>query len=249
MQSSRVRLGAIIALLLAPIPRAAAAQGGPAAEGRLFSAWSRETPSDTAAAEHPQLSARLLSAAGAAAIGAGLGFFASQIAQGDWDENAGGHRVDRTLWAAVGGGLGLAVGFRFPLGGAGVPSGPGRALPQGRLRLGADEIRQARVTNAYEAVKILRPEWLTLRGTQVWRQAAPGSTGSDPARSQPADVAPLDGNPLPVYLDDQPLGSIDALTTVPAEHIGAIYFLDVSQATVRWGGGHGRGAILVVTAG
>jgi hypothetical protein len=250
MLSSRCHLGTALALLLALLPQTATAQGKqPTAAGPSIPAWVRAAPADTVAMESPQLSARLLTAAGAAAIGAGLGFFASQVARGDWDEGPGGSRVDRGLWAAVGGGLGFAVGLRFPLGGAGAPSVPRNVLPQGRFRLGADEIRDAGVPTAYEAIKLLRPEWLTLRGTQVWRQAAPGTTGSDPARAAPTDMAPLDGNPLPVYLDDQPLGSIDALTTVTAEHVGAIYFLDASQATVRWGAGHGRGAILVVTAG
>jgi len=249
MQSSHRYLGTAIALLMSAIPRSGSAQGELAVAGHSVPAWSREATGDTGAVESPELSARLLSAAGGAAIGAGLGFFASQLARGDWDEGPGGGRIDRTLWATVGGGLGLAVGLRFPLGGGGAPSVQRDALPQGRARLGGAEVRSARVTNAYEAIKLLRPEWLTLRGTQVWRQAAPGSTGSDPVRSPPSDVAPLDGNPLPVYLDGQPLGSLAALTTVATEHIGAIYFLDASQATVRWGAGHGRGAILVVTAG
>ena len=59
----------------------------------------------------------------------------------------------------------------------------------------------------------------------------------------------LDDSPLPVYLDDQPLGDLSTLTSVNAHDIGAVYYLDAARATLRWGSGHGRGAILVIMAG
>jgi hypothetical protein len=143
--------------------------------------------------------------------------------------------------------VGFALGLGFPIGrGGAAPTGRG-GLPTGRWRLGGDEIRGSGVTNAFEAIRILRPDWLSLRGTQVWRQATPGANGDKYA--PPADVGTLDANPLPVYLDEQPLGDLSTLASVNAHDVGAIYFLDAAQATVRWGSGHGRGAILVITAG
>lgn len=246
MRSSRLLFATLT--LLTSLPAAVCAQ---APTGDPPVAMAQEPPAlsgDTLAPRRgPSFSSRLLTAAGGAAVGAGLGFFASQLVRGDWDEGQGGGGVNRGAWAAIGGGLGFTLGFRYPLGVAsGSPEAPS-GLPVGRARLGADEIRGAGVSNALEAIRTLRPEWLSLRGTQVWRQAAPGSA-SDP-RAAPEDLGALDANPLPVYLDNQPLGDLSALSSVNAHDIGAIYFLNASQATLRWGGGHGRGAILIITAG
>ena len=51
---------------------------------------------------------RLASGLAAAAIGAGLGFFASQLATGDWEEDGGQDKIHRSTWAAVGGTSGFA---------------------------------------------------------------------------------------------------------------------------------------------
>ncbi|MFV2007459.1 MAG: hypothetical protein ACC667_08425, partial [Longimicrobiales bacterium] len=58
---------------------------------------------------------RLFTGLGGAAVGFGLGFFVSQMNQSDWAETPGQSQVSRGLWAAVGGGVGFAVGFSFPI--------------------------------------------------------------------------------------------------------------------------------------
>ena len=236
MRSAFARWGALASLLLAIDPGGAGAQtlrrpvGG--AVGVPFAAWP-SVPADSVHTSFP-LGARLLTATGAGVIGAGLGFFASQLARGDWQDGPGGRKIDRALWAAVGGGVGFALGFRFPLARMGVPAVRG-GLPSGRDRLGADEILDANVVNAYDAVRVLRPEWLVLRGQQ---------TLDLPPRNEPTE-----GSPLRVYLDAHLLGGVDALRTIPAHEVGAVYFLDAGEATLRWGAGHPQGAILVILAG
>ncbi len=165
MRSTFVRCGTLAALFLVGNVGGADAQGlrrpAPSPLGDR-----PEPPADSLQESFP-LRARLLTGTGAAVLGAGLGFFASQVARGDWEDGPGGHPIDRPLWAAIGGGVGFAVGFRFPLARMGVGAERRDALPTGRSRLGAKEILDAKVVNAYEAVRLLRPEWFVLRGHQT----------------------------------------------------------------------------------
>jgi len=178
-------------------------------------------------------------AVGAALIGAGVGFFASQVALGDWDQQDGHGRINRAAWAGVGGALGFTLGFEFPIGGrAGAfgasqlapSSGPGLALPSGRLRITAQEIAGSGAVTAYDVVKNLRSEWLLQRQAHTWAEI-------------------VNGADIPVYLNSQLLGGLDALSTVSAQDVQAIYRFNPSQATIRWGAGHENGAIMVVTKG
>ena len=79
---------------------------------------------------------------------------------------------------------------------------------------------------------------------------------TDPATGQ-VFTAPAEGrvemgdfiDAKTVYLENQALGSLDELKMVGTENIETIYFLNASQATLRWGAGHGRGAILIILRG
>lgn len=173
------------------------------------------------------LPGRVLTALGAAALGAGVGFFASQVVQGDWDD--GRREVDRPTWAAIGGSIGFAVGFTFPVGGRGIRPDPSRTLPRGRSRIGGEEIRGRGVKTAREAVELLRPEWLRGRGTHV--------------------IGENSEQTLQVYLDDVRLGGVRFLADVPAQTIRSIHFFDAAAATLRWGAGHSHGVILIIAEG
>lgn len=173
---------------------------------------------------------RLLTALGGAALGAGAGFFASQVFMGDWDEEPG-HEVDRPVWAAVGGSIGFALGFTVPLPGRGQSPAPApmRGLRNGRSAITPDELRGQSVTNAFDAVQLLRPEWLTERGFHVIGEEA--------------------DDRIQVYLDDVRLGGVRFLRDVSIERIQSIHLLDAGAATARWGAGHSHGAILIIAAG
>lgn len=172
---------------------------------------------------------RVLSALGGAAIGAGVGFFASQVVRGDWDDSPGGSTVSRPVWAAVGGSLGFAFGLSFPVGGRSLTPEPSNSLPRGRMALNASEMARTGVNNAYEAVRLLRPEWLNERGTHIIGESA----------SETIDV----------YLDDVRLGGIDTLRDVMSNVVHSMHFFDAGAATLRWGSGHSHGVILVVAEG
>ena len=172
---------------------------------------------------------RLLTALGGAAVGAGVGFFASQVVKGDWDE-APGRQANRTTWAAVGGSLGLALGFSVGLPGGAVRAEPPRRLPQGRKLLSGDELREAvTAKTAFDAVEMLRPEWLNTRGVHV--------IGETPDES------------IMIYIDESRLGGIETLHEVNKEIIRTMHFVDPGPATVRWGAGHSHGVILITTTG
>ncbi len=180
--------------------------------------------------------ARAGTAAAAGVVGAWVGFFASQVALGDWDEQDGNGHIDRRRWAAIGGAVGFTLGFSFPIGGragamgASRPTpgaGPGLGLPGGRSAITAAEISGSGASTAYDVVKNLRSEWLLRRLPHAWDT------------KEEADIR--------VYLDARLLGGLDALSTVAAQDVQAMYRFDASQATTRWGAGHEEGAILIVT--
>lgn len=86
--------------------------------------------------------------------------------------------------------------------------------------LTAAEIAASTARSAFEAVDLLRPQWLRTRG----------------------------GTYLPaVYLDNTKYGEIDALRNIPAANIAEMQYLSSNDATTRFGTGHVGGAILVKT--
>jgi hypothetical protein len=97
----------------------------------------------------------------------------------------------------------------------------------GRDVITAAEIVASRVTDAYQAVSQLRPEFLRPRGAVV--------------------VTPRVQTPLVVYLDDLPFGPAESLHYIPLERVRVIRYLGPSDADLRWGGSHTTGAILVTT--
>ena len=105
--------------------------------------------------------------------------------------------------------------------------GATRGPATSRRVLTAEEIRAVSATDAFEAVQRLRPEWLRRRG-QVSIQ--------DPSAGE-----------VVIYLDGVRFGGPRSLEGLRAESIVHMEYLDASDATTRFGTGHGGGAILVRT--
>ena len=95
--------------------------------------------------------------------------------------------------------------------------------------LTAAEIVASRVTDVYQAVTQLRPDFLRRRASNV----------STMALGRPAAVA--------VYLDEIPYGGVESLKHIPLDRVRVIRYLNAFDADLRWGGSHPAGAILVVT--
>jgi len=196
----------------------------------------------------PGLVSRIAWGIGGAALGAGLGFFASQLVQGDWQEDTH-NPVNRSRWAVVGGTVGMALGAGFPLSGSRGGTIRG-GLPMGRDHLSAQEIQGLGVSDAYDAVAVLRPEWFQTRGDRSLAPsvdpvviggsgAAVAISGSTPLISEVATIQ--------VYVDGVNLGGLDELRSVDILRIRDIYHFTAAQATLRWGGHNPHGAILIIT--
>lgn len=194
--------------------------------------------------EPPGVVDRLLRAAGGAAVGAWVGYMASQVAVGDWEDDP---RIDRRSWAASGAAVGITLGLTVP----GGSRPPGRVAPErterapGRDVLTAEQLEKARSGNLYSVIRSLRPEWLRTRGTGSMRETTRGSAsgiGGDIEIEQPGIPS------IRVYFDDSHLGDLDSLRSVDPGTVGEVRFLSAAEATQRWGAGHLHGAILILTA-
>lgn len=139
----------------------------------------------------------------------------------------------------------------------------------------ADEIAEkADVTNAEEAIKRLRPQWLRASrakgglgaaafGSQSSRPNSVGKTaGSEDNPGGTLDGASVSANSKrdqmmaaeagktggPVlYVDDVKQPTLDDLRNIRVAEIAEIRFMTGNQATSRYGDGHAAGAILLKT--
>ncbi len=180
-------------------------------------------------ARHPLLR-RIGTGVAAAVLGAGVGYFFSEVALGDWAEASGNHTISRAVWAGVGGAAAFTLGFTYPIGGHGGSPGelPKGMFPSGRSVITAKEIAgTSGLSTAYDVVRSLRPEWLHRRQSH-YGQTQEQST-------------------IPVYLGNQLLGGLDQLDQISAQNIRAMYRYDAGQATLLWGPGNPEGAIQVIT--
>lgn len=96
-----------------------------------------------------------------------------------------------------------------------------------RDRITLTEIEEAHVSNAYDLVQALRPEFLRSRGVSSVRSGTPEYAI--------------------VYIDGVRAGGPGELRRVPREQLQEISYMSGSDATTMYGTGHGGGAILVVT--
>lgn len=102
-----------------------------------------------------------------------------------------------------------------------------RPAPRDMNLITADEISRISVTNAYDVVKRLRPQFLTARG---------GVSIANPRAALPV-----------VYLDGMRYGDASALAGIDAAGIATIRYISGPEAQQRYGTDNVGGAILVTT--
>lgn len=124
--------------------------------------------------------------------------------------------VGLTACASGGGGAGGAVKT------AAAPRGSENVITR-------NEIVGAHVSDAYEAVQKLRPQWFRSKGVMSLQSP-------DPAQTQPA-----------VFLDGQNYGTLDDLRNIQAIDIQSMTLISATDATMRFGTGYPGGAILIAT--
>jgi hypothetical protein len=86
-----------------------------------------------------------------------------------------------------------------------------------------EQIRHHNFRNAYDAVQALHPNWLETKGVDSLRN--------------PSQVL--------VYADNSRMGGIGELRFIPSESITYIRYYSGTEASSRWGLGHGSGVIFV----
>jgi hypothetical protein len=124
--------------------------------------------------------------------------------------------------------LSLSLGLSFRLN-----KGPGlrgprrpRTTPRGRDLIARADIVATNAATAFEVVQQLRPEWLRLRGRVSIETEEEG---------------------IVVYVDNTRRGNVNQLRSITIDTVTEIRFLSGSDATMRFGSGHGRGVIQVIT--
>ncbi len=88
-----------------------------------------------------------------------------------------------------------------------------------------EQIEDPRFSSAHDVVRTLRSNWLNSRGTASLRFKTE----------------------VQVYLDGVHLGGVQALQGISTPSIQYIRYFNGTDATTRWGIGHGRGVIFVGT--
>jgi len=91
--------------------------------------------------------------------------------------------------------------------------------------LASEDIQGKGFSTVLEAIQSLRAHWLEKRGTDSF-------------------YAPSE---IRVYLDNNLVGGLDALTTIPLMSVVYIRHYDAVTATARWGVGHSQGVIFIST--
>jgi hypothetical protein len=108
-------------------------------------------------------------------------------------------------------------------GGSASSSGPGHD----RNLITAEEIAGVSVNNLYDAVRLLRPQWLSTTNPSTFRVSAEGT--------------------IVVYMDRIRFGEPEQLRSFPPSLAVSVRFLSPSEANAEFGVGHLKGAIVVTT--
>ena len=114
-----------------------------------------------------------------------------------------------------------------PAGAAPAPSGTKPAVRRQANLITEEELAKSAARNGLQAVQMLRPDWLRGRGATSIRETAPTQ--------------------VVVYVNEQRLGGPEQLEGFAVTAIKSLRFMNASEATNRWGTGHGGGVIAVTT--
>ncbi len=114
---------------------------------------------------------------------------------------------------------------------AAAPGTAPKAATAGRPRqdqqlITRDVIVGTQYTNLYDVIQAMRSNWLQVKPSGGFSQAAL----------------------LQVYLDNQRIGGVEELRRIAPSSVLTVRFYDPIAAAARWGMDHGAGAIYVVTS-
>ena len=104
-------------------------------------------------------------------------------------------------------------------------AGGGKAPRADYSVLTQEQLGAQHYENLFEAVQMLRSNWLNERGPDSF---------ATPSR-------------IWVYLDNTRMGGVQALSQISTRYVSTVQKLNGIDATARWGIGHGAGVISVMT--
>ena len=149
-----------------------------------------------------------------------------------------------------------------------------KSIKKDRYHLGLEEIQERPdLTNAYDAVRLLRPQWLktarskgslgggAFASTPYRPEATPNPRGADggaPKQDPNAEAGIANRDAAfagagsgkvsaVLYIDDVKQEDIDELRNIRIVEISEIEYMNGTQASGRYGAGHEAGAILLTT--
>lgn len=99
-----------------------------------------------------------------------------------------------------------------------------------RNRITSEQLARVTASNAYEAIRQLQPQWLDSRGVI---SSAPNATPTYAT----------------VYQDGSRVGDLEYLRTVNINVLAEIRYLPPGEASTRFGMGHDRGVIELISKG
>lgn len=181
---------------------------------------------------------------GGALVGSWLGYFSAQVVRSDWDKDTNASFQDqRYSWAAAGAVVGL-LGSHL-IGTTRSPADPAvrsrTEAPKSGAFIAVEEIRESDARTAWELIYNRRSHWLITRGENSVAETARGETRGDIIYVTPGR------DKIIVYMDDVRIGGVEEMRDISADMLTSVRFLDTREATMRYGGGHAHGAILLST--
>jgi hypothetical protein len=129
-------------------------------------------------------------------------------------------------------------------------SKPAQKVKRDKYVLTAEEIAERpAITNAYDAVRMLRPSFLKqARKTSNLSQTSDPTMSTDARSTDPYGRGAAGSYVGPVlYIDEMKHQSVDELKDFRVADVVEIRYLNGTEATTRWGDGHEGGAILLKT--
>ncbi len=121
--------------------------------------------------------------------------------------------------------ISIALGLILPLSACYRTSSDPGAVSTDRSFLTREEVQDPRFNSAWDAVEVLRGNWLHDRGTASFRLQTE----------------------ILVYLDGVRQGGVSFLRNIASTNVESIKFYSGMDATTKWGLDHGKGVIYVTT--
>lgn len=129
-------------------------------------------------------------------------------------------------------------------------SAPVKQEHSSKYVLVAADLARVKADNLYDAVRKLRPNFLSSRrGPTTFTRLSASTPGQDdsPSPGTGTPSARSESQPIIVYVDGARADGVDNLRNFSADQVKEVRFIPGPEAAVRYGTDHGGGVLLVAT--